>query len=457
MRHAKSVEPAWLGLTRTEWLLAVTVLLLVGIFVHPYRAQQASRYTLTAAIVEQRTVVLDDYSHVLGRDRAIREDHIYSDKAPGQPFMAVPFFAVGKAIGVEDATVLRVNANLGLWWITFWSAALPGAALAVMMYRRTSSLRCRGSLLATWSTFAGTLLLPFSALLFGHVLAAALLYGAFMFLSGRPGFWSLVGSGALAGLAVGVEYTAALGVAVLAVYSVWRHRMLAMAWLAGGLPAALALAAYNKVAFGDPLTLSYQYSAFHEVASTSRSVFFMFSSATLENLTRLLMDGRGLLVATPIVIVAVVAAISTSLKRGKQDDVVMAIAMFAIYLMVPILWGNPWGGASPGPRYMSLALPFLVVPVAQAWVRWPRFTAFTAGVSVLTMSSATVTEPLLRRDTADGLNTWLQRLLNGEAAPTLLTLTAGELGWLVHIVIIVSALMLLVRSHKRRLLTAECL
>jgi hypothetical protein len=442
-------EPILLGLTRTEWLLAVTVILFVGLLVHPYRAQQASRYALTAAVVERGTVVLDDYEPVLGRDKAVRDGHVYSDKAPGQPMLAVPFFALGKAFGVEEATVLRVNGNLGLWWITLWASAIPGAALAVMMYRRSSSLRCRGALMATGAAYAGTLLLPFSALLFGHVLAAALLYGSFLLLLGGHSPWRLAISGALASLAVSVEYTAALGVVILAVYTFWRHGSAAWAWVVGGIPLAIALAGYNWVAFGDPFTFSYQYSAFHEVTESSRPVLGMFSSGTIENFIRLSIHGRGLLVATPIVIVAVVGAVS-ALFRESQADLVMGVVMFVVYLALPIFWGNPWGGASPGPRYMLLALPFLAVPIARAWEQWPRLTTFFAGLSVLTMTTATITEPLLPRDSVDGLNTWLQRLVNGEVTDTVFSVGLGQIGWLPHILVMVLSVGLLLGSHRRR-------
>lgn len=77
-------------------VLALLVEITVGTLVHPYMAQQASRYALTASIVERGTVRLDAYEHVLGVDRAVWRGHIYSDKAPGQPLAAVPVFAWGR-------------------------------------------------------------------------------------------------------------------------------------------------------------------------------------------------------------------------------------------------------------------------------------------------------------------------------------------------------------------------
>lgn len=446
-QQKKATEPSWLGLTRTEWFLGLTVLLAVGLLVHPYRAQQASRYALTAAVVERGTVVLDDYADVLGRDRAVRDGHVYSDKAPGQPLMAVPFYAAGKLVGVEEATGLRVEGNLGLWWVTLWSAALPGAALAVMMYRRARKFQCRGALLGSVSAFAGTILLPFSALLFGHVLAAALLYGSFLLLAGEGSTRRLATAGVVAGFGVAVEYTVVLGVLVLGIYAIRRHGWPALMYLVGGIPAAVALASYNAAAFGDPFTVSYQYTAFDEVTESSRQVFAMFGPGRWENARRLLVEGRGLILATPIVLVAMAGAVSR-LRRGLQIDAAMGLVMFLAFIWLPIFWGNPWGGASPGPRYITPALAFLAVPVMWAWQRWPRLTVFASGVSILTMVTATVTDPILSRHSINGLNTWMGWLLDGEVTPSVFTIGMGDLGWVVHGAILATAMIFLGRFHR---------
>lgn len=446
--------PRHWGLTRTEWLLGLSVLLVVGLLVHPYRAQQASRYLLTAAIVERGTLTLDDYEAVLGRDRAVRSEHIYSDKAPGQPLLAVPFYAMGRLAGIEDATRSRVEDNLGVWWLTLWSAGVPGAALAVMMYRRASIFQLRGALLGAIGAFGGTVLLPLSAILFGHVLAASLLYGGYLLLMDGRKPVRLAVAGSLAGLAVMVDYTAILGVGVLGLYAVWQHGTRSLVWVGGGVPIALGLALYNQLAFGDPLTLSYQYTAFNEVTETSRPMFEMFDSTRLSNTLRILFDGRGLLLATPVIPLALAGA-GARLRRGFQQDALMALAMFSVFIWIPVLWGNPWGGASPGLRYLAPALPFLAVPIAWAWSRWPRVTVFLTSVSVMTMLLATITEPLLARDSRNGLNTWLDWFLSGDLAPTVLTRAIGDIGWLVNAGLVLVAVVLLVQAHRQRLETVE--
>ena len=432
-----------LARVRVEWILGLLVIVTVGVILQPYRAQQGSRYALTAALVERGTLVLDDYEQVLHLDRAVRDGHIYSDKAPGQPVLAVPFFAIGKAAGVEDATILRIDRNLGLWWVSFWSATVPAALLVVMMYRRVRTVSDVGAVPAALAVFFGTLLLPFSALLFGHVLTAVLLFGAFLLLVGRGSAPRLWAAGLLAGMAVTVEYSAVLGLVPLALYALWRHRRQTFVFILGGLIPAVGLAVYNQIAFGDPFTLSYQFSAYHEVTDTARPVTDMLRTGSLGNLPRLLFEGRGLLAATPIVVIAVAGAMAR-LRRGIQVDAAMALAMFGLFVLLPLFWGNPWGGDSPGARYLTPALPFLAVPLVWAWQRWRLLTFAAVAVSVVTMMVATFTDPMIGREAIGGIGIWVKKLFEGGAAETLWTMSMGAPGWLVHGLTVAAVVWLLV-------------
>ena len=66
-------------------------------------------------------------------DRVDVDGHVYSDKAPLPAFLAAPVYASGRLLGMESASVDRPSGNLGLWWITLWSATIPAALLLVLM------------------------------------------------------------------------------------------------------------------------------------------------------------------------------------------------------------------------------------------------------------------------------------------------------------------------------------
>lgn len=67
----------------------------------------------------------------------------------------------------------------------------------------------------------------------------------------------------------------------------------------------------------------------------------------------------------------------------------MAAAMLGGYFLLQAGWPNPWGGESPGPRYMIPALPFLAIPLAS--LDRVRMLWLATAVGFVPMSLATVT------------------------------------------------------------------
>jgi hypothetical protein len=58
----------------------------------------------------------------------------------------------------------------------------------------------------------------------------------------------------------------------------------------------------------------------------------------------------------------------------------------------------PFGGGTPGPRFLIPLLPFLALPIALAWRRFPATTLALAVPSALFMATATLTYPLIGND-----------------------------------------------------------
>ena len=162
------------------WALALLLVVVVGPLVQIITAQPAVRLAQSAALVEHRSLQLDPYADTLLVDKVELDGHTYSDKAPLQAFLAAPAYAVGRALGMESAEVPRADGNLELWWVTLWSATLPAAALVVLMHRAARRVAPRGATLATIGMAFGSLLLPFSGELYGHVLCALAAFAAWI-------------------------------------------------------------------------------------------------------------------------------------------------------------------------------------------------------------------------------------------------------------------------------------
>ena len=84
---------------RAPMALALLLLVVVGPVVQEYTAPTAPRYTLAAALWEHQTLELDRYQQNVFIDRLELDGHLYSDKAPGQPFLSVPAYASARLVG----------------------------------------------------------------------------------------------------------------------------------------------------------------------------------------------------------------------------------------------------------------------------------------------------------------------------------------------------------------------
>ena len=71
----------------------------------------------------------------------------------------------------------------------------------------------------------------------------------------------------------------------------------------------------------------------------------------------------------------------------------------------------PFGGATPGPRFLVALLPFLALPLAAVVRRWPLIAFAAAAVSAFWMISATIAGPLLPLERSPTL--WLSEIVHG--------------------------------------------
>jgi hypothetical protein len=438
--------------SRTFALVFLLVLAVVGPLVHRYTDQPASRYVLTAALWDNQTVKLDGLEHAIGQDAAVRDGHVYSDKAPLQPFLGVAFYAPYRLVGGEPASMVRERGNLGLWWQTLWSAAVPLAALAVLLLWWLRRLGGKATLPATLSIVFGTILLPFGGLLFGHSMTALFVTASLVLvLESKSHPTRLLGAGALAGAAVATEYQALMAVLAVTAYVLWVLPRKALWFVAGGLPFAALLGVYHSVAFGSPFSHPYTYNVFWGTPTKQRGVLEGFTGFQPDNLVRLLFSGRGFLIASPIVLLGVFGLILTirSGDRSKRSAAILVLAVFVAMMMVPLFWANPWGGHSPGPRYLAVGIPALVLGVAAAWSVRPLLTRAAIGLSVVTMALATFTNPLVDDEGPGGIGTWLGLAREGDFVDTVFTMALGNWGWLLHAALVTLVGWLLFRSWSR--------
>jgi hypothetical protein len=444
------VRVTWLRAHRVDVALVALVLALAAPILQDLKAQQASRLALTAAVWDDGTLRIDDYP--LGIDRAEHDGHLYSDKAPGQPFFAIPAYAAYRAVGGEPARHFRNDGNLGLWTVTLWSSVLPTVVLVLLVRRAADDTEPGTGLAVAAITYASTLLLPFSSLLFGHALSACLAFaGWYVVRRGDPSTGALVASGALLGGAVLAEYTLVLAAVAVGLHVVWRCGGRALWFVAGGTPALVALLAYQWATFDSPFAFSYAHSGFGEAARAAG--LEDQDPALVANAVRVLVGERGLAVVTPLVIVGLVGMVMLVRRTPLRDrSAPLAAAASAVSLIVlQMAWSNPTGGDSPGPRYATAAAAFVAPGVAVAWVRWPRLTRALAAIGALVMLAATWTEPLEARDSRGAIGIWLRKVAEGDWALTVYEQALGSWAVVLLPAVGLAAGLGVVAAQRRRL------
>src|SRR5436305_7238841 len=282
-----------------------------------------------------------------------------------------------------------------------------------------------------------TMVLPFSTLYFSHVLAALLGFAAFAVLwreRQTDGRLVLIGlAGLRAGLAFAAGYPLALGGPVLGVYAISRGARLrrALVYAAGALVGALPLFAYNLWAFGSVTHLSYanavkaQGVSGHDVLGSNAGGFFGVGVPDPKVMLDLLFSGKGLFTLAPVLVMGVVGTVLLH-RRGRRAEARVIAGLAVAYLLYNSGYWLPFGGGTPGPRFLMPIVPFLALPLALAYRRYPLTTFALALPSALFMLSATLTFPMIGDDF---VGFWSQLIAASNFEPTFVTSLGAGHGW----------------------------
>jgi hypothetical protein len=356
-----------------ERLVLALVALAALTVVHVAGPQDDTRVAFTRSIVQGKLTVPNELF-----DRAVYGGRSYSDKAPGISFLAVPAYAAERAAGANPRPRRwDSEGDLRLWALRVASGGLM-FLLGVFLVGRAAEGLAPGTGAAAAAIFGlGTLASPLAATLFGHVAAGALGLAAFL-LAARPSPSNklLLGAGLFAGAAVLVEYQAALIALAVLVYANRRARWIAL----GALPAVVLLAAYDYAAFGSPFHLSYRYVA-NRFAERQHGGFFGIGAPSAHGLKDVLVGDRGLLLFSPVLVLAAFG-LWILWRRGLRAEALVAVFVTVAFVLYDAGYFLPYGGNSPGPRFLAPALPFLALGLGPALARLPRTTLALGAASV---------------------------------------------------------------------------
>jgi hypothetical protein len=338
--------------------------------------QDRTRYELTRHLVLHYTLVLEPNLF----DRAVFAGRTYSDKAPGMSFIAVPAYEAERVVGIARAPAQwEAKGDPSLWLIHVLTSGVL-FLVSVFIVGRLAERLVAGTGAASAAIFGvATLAGPLAPTFFEHDAAGAFAIAAFAlaWLGRRPSAIAL--AGLCAGTAVLFQYASGLIALLVLVYCLWRHRRRALWFLAGVVPPALALGAYDWAAFGSPFHLSYRYVA-NRFAERQHHGFFGIGAPTLGGLKDVLVGSRGLLYFSPVLVAAAIG-LWLLWRRDRRAEALLAAVVVGLFLLLDAGYFLVYGGGSPGPRFLVPALPFLALGLPCVLARWPRPTRALAFAS----------------------------------------------------------------------------
>jgi hypothetical protein len=375
--------------------LALVLLAAFPYFEQVRNANEIPRLLQAMSLVEAGEWAIDSPSRrgiPTGPDvaRSPVDQRLYPNKPPGASVVGAAGYALAR-LGDEPPTLREFT-----WWARLLAGVVPTLILAAFAWSRLRPfyppLVCATAIVLV---VLGTPLFAYSRLFYGHALAACLLYVGVVLLERglvREELLGLALGGLASASAITVEYGAAFAGLPIAAVLLWpvvrpgvsssaRGKALlhALVALAGAVIPVAFLALYQRAVFGSPWATGYHYAADPSFAELHGQGLLGLGLPRWDNVvTHLLSLETGLLVWSPLVVFACIGLVRLSRHRGPNTrGARLRLAIFLVILLMGLGLSFE-GGWRVGPRYLVVALPMLIMGVAEfitAWRDHPRFVA----------------------------------------------------------------------------------
>lgn len=390
-------------------LLGVVLVVLLSAF--PYfeqvrNANEIPRLVQAMSLVEHGEWKIDGESRrgiPLGPDvaRSPADDHLYPNKPPGASLVGAVAFAAAK-LGAEPPTLREFT-----WWARLLAGVVPVLVIVALAWGQLRHVYGGPISSAAILLFVfGTPMFSYARLFYGHALAAALLFVGVAMIergSARRRRVELLLGGMLAAAAISVEYGAAFAGIPIAIMLSWpllrpsvpapgppgrssraSAAELAVIALTGALVPIMLLAAYQYAVFGSVWSTGYHHAADPGFAQLHGQGLLGLGLPRWDNVrTHLLSLDGGLLVWSPLVVIGVLGLARLTRRDSELRRVArLQLGIFAVVLIMGLGLSFE-GGWRVGPRYLVVAMPMLMLGIAEflsTWREHPR-----NGVAALAM------------------------------------------------------------------------
>ena len=323
---------------------------------------------------EARDVAFDEELYEQGRlTPTMYSYYLATTRHPGR---YVSTFGIGAALtGLPVYAVLDLFTDVesDRWW--WWhggalTASLLTAATAVLIFLAARRFAAPlPAFLVALSFGLGSCAWPVSSqALWQHPANSFFLaLGAFFLLGPPERRRHAAYCGAALGMAVLCRPPSAVAVVCVGVWLAWADRRRLPAFVAGGLPFAVALAAYNAWWFGSPFDFG-QTMASRAIALLDTGSEDLWSGRLWESLPGLFVGPqRGLAFYSPVLLFGF-AGMALAWREARYRPLIPLQAAALLLIVVAAKWWDWWGGAAWGYRSIVDTAPFLalsMIPVIE--------------------------------------------------------------------------------------------
>jgi hypothetical protein len=387
-------------LSRGELKIFITLFLIYSFFIYWGGYNENSRLALTRAIVDEGKLEIDSYAN-LTADRAFYNGHYYSDKIPGTSILAIPPYSISKFLvsskSFEDNFYIKyVGKNripilepIGLGdmrylmiIITIFTSSFFGALFSLIFYKLIAKfiINKNSRLFFTTLFCLGTMIFPHSVIFWESVPAIFLSFLAFYILyrKNKKG-WLTFLAGVLSGFSIVVSSLAIPLLIIFLIYCILNRKNYIL-FCIGILIGILPIISYNVTIFGRLTYISFYKDPSiwvirqRDVSSILKQILINAKSIPFILIRVLFYPFNGLFFYYPIFLLSF-SGILKMYKKFKLD-VILIISIFLLTLLLTTLTKIQFFGAFFGPRLMSLALPFLALPIACLFNKRKKFWKF---------------------------------------------------------------------------------
>jgi len=361
-------------------LIALVYLYNFAYFKEIHSANELPRIYLTMAMVERGALNIDPEirRYYNTPDTAGYKGRLYANKAPGMSLLAVPVYLVERwANGGQTPPLVRM-----FFWFRMFGSILPSLLFLWIFWRFLGQfVRNEGTRRLVLATYAvGSMALTYGTLFIAHQLSGALMATAYILLhwhaEGKGHRLTPLWAGLLAGLGVLVDYQVAFIGAPVFLYGLLRSRQKLRFFLlfsAGTLLPFTTLLYYQYLCFDNPLRTGYNYptTALFKQWHSKGFIGLSYPSA-VAFWGSIFRADNGLLYFAPYLALAFPGlVIMVRQGRHRADGwLCLWLVLFFVYFISSItFWRSGW---AVGPRYITCALPYYMVPIAVLMDRLDR-------------------------------------------------------------------------------------